>query len=461
MKKLSEIGHSIAKFFDKHIVIPITRLVLKITNSFDKSSHKLESMLSKQSTLLFLSLFIAVALFIVVDQKILNLTTNSAKVFKNQKAEVEYDEERFVITGIPESFDITLIGSKTDLYIAEQSANHNVKLDLSNIKEPGTYKIDVEYEIGHSSIDYSVNPSQVTVVVYQKEYRNKSLSYNVINKDHLDATLEVSNVDLNIDQVVISGADFQLDKVATVEALIDVDKLTSLKEGTQTLRDIILKAYDKDGNTVDVEIYKEEDITAEVTITSSSREVQLNFVPVNKVPFGNAISSYAFSQNTVTVYGSTEVLDQLEQSGIDIQVDVSKLTSDYEAEVEIPKPSGVKQLSTNKVKVTIQVTESSEPVSLVLKVDALNTPKGWEAGAASEDDTQVLVDLQGAYNIIHSIKEEEIQAYVDLSELDLSNYSKDKPYYDVPIKIRALTANARLVNPVPKKETVRIFIQKS
>ncbi len=453
-KKISKIGKSISKTFDKHVVVPITKLVLKITNGFDKSSHKLEGILSKQSTLLFLSLALSILIFVFVDQKVLTLNSNSAKVLKDQKAEVLYNEERFVITGVPESFDITLIGSKADLYIAEQSNNHNLVLDLNDITEPGTYKRDVEYEVGSSSIDYSVNPSQVTVVVYLKESRNQTLSYNIVNKDHLDNTLEISQVDLNVDQVVISGASFQLEKVATVEALIDVDKLTTLSEGTQTLRDIILKAYDKDGNVVDVEINKKEDITAEVTITSSSREVPLNFVPKNDVPFGNAISSYRFSQDTVTVYGTTELLDQLAQTGIDIEVDVSMLRGNYTTEVEIPKPAGVKQLSVNKVTVEIEVTKSSEPVTMTLRVQALNVPNGFNATAASVDDAEVLVDINGAYNVIHSLKETELQAYVDLS-----GYTEEGTY-DVPIQIRANTSNARLVTFSPKKETVKILITK-
>ncbi len=452
LNKLGSMGQRIAKFFDKHVVVPITKVVLKVTNGFDKSSHKLESFLAKQSTLLFLSLFLAIILFIVVDQKILTLTTSSAKVFKNQKAEVLYNEERFVITGIPESFDITLIGSKADLYIAEQSSNHNVKLDLTNIKEAGTYKVDVEYDSnGLSSIEYSVNPSQVTIVVYDKESRNQTLSYNVINQDKLD-TLEVSSVELNLDQVVISGANFQLEKVATVQALIDIDLLTKLEAGTQTLDNLPLRAYDKEGNVVDVEINKRENVTAKVTLTSSSREVTLNFVPENEVPFGNAISSYSFSQETITVYGSADVLDQLEQNGIDIKVDVSKLTSNYTADVEITKPVGVKKMSVNKVTVNVTVTQSSDPVTKTLKVDALNIPSEFNAGAASEDDATVLVDITGAYNIIHELKDNEVQAYVDLS-----GYTKEGTY-DVPIQIRPTSSNARLATFVPKKATVKIVL---
>lgn len=455
LNKFGRIGQRIAKFFDKHVVVPITKIVLKITNGFDKSSHKLEGFLSKQSTLLILSLIFAVILSLMVNKKILTLTTSSAKVFKDQKAEVLYNEERFVITGIPESFDITLIGSKADLYIAEQSSTHNVKLDLTNIKEAGTYKVDVEYDSnGLSSIEYSVNPSQVTIVVYDKESKNQTLSYNVINQDHLENTLEVSNVELNLGQVVISGADFQLEKVATVQALIDIDKLPKVEAGTQTLDNLPLRAYDKEGNVVDVEINKKENVTAKVTLTSSSREVSLNFVPVNEVPFGNAISSYEFSQETITVYGSNDVLNQLEQNGIDIKVDVSKLTSDYEEDVEIERPVGIKKMSANKVTVKIKVTQSSEPVTKTLRVDAINTPSGFIAGADGEDNATVLVDITGAYNVIHDLKDNEIQAYVDLS-----GYTKEGTY-DVPIKIRPTTSNARLATFVPKKATVKIVLSK-
>lgn len=455
LNKIGVIFQKIAKFFDKHVVIPTTRVVLKITNGFDKSSHKLEGFLAKTSTLLILSLILAVILSIAVNNKILTLTTSSAKVFKNQKAEVLYNEERFVITGIPESFDITLIGSKADLYIAEQSSNHSVKLDLTNIKEAGTYRVDVEYDSnGLSSIEYSVNPSQVTIVVYDKESKNQTLSYNIINQDLLDDTLEVSNVELNLGQVVISGADFQLDKVATVQALIDIDNLPKKEAGTQTLENLPLRAYDKEGNVVDVEINKKENVTAKVTLTSSSREVNLNFVPVNEVPFGNAISSYTFSQDSITVYGSTDVLNQLEQTGIDIKVDVSKLTSDYEAEVEIERPVGIKKLSVNKVTVKVTVTQSGEPVTKTLKVDALNVPNGFNAGAASEDDSEVMVDITGAYDIIHGLKDNELQAYVDLSE-----YTEEGTY-DVPIKIRPTSSNARLATFVSKKATVKIVLKK-
>lgn len=455
LKKISSLLKKIGKFIDKYVVMPTTRLVFKISNSFDKSSHKLENILSKQTTLLILSGVIAFALFVAVDQKILQLTTSSAEVFRNQTVNVEYDEERFVITGVPETVDITLIGNKSDLYIAKQSSDHNVTIDLTDIKEPGTYEVNIEYEKGLRSIEYSVNPSEVTVVVYLKETKNQTLSYKIVNSDHLENEVEISDVELNFDSVVLRGADFQLEKVASVEAIIDVDKLTTTEPGKQKLEDISLVAYDKDGNVVDVEINTESKVTAEVEITSTSRNVKLNFVPKNEVPFGKAISSYKFSQDSVVVYGPAEVLDELEETGIDILVDVSKLTNNYSTTIEIPKPAGVKKMSINKVEVDVNITNSAEPTNLTLKIDALNVPSGFTAGAASADDAEVMVSITGAQNIVSSLSASEFQAYVDLS-----GYTKAGTY-EVEIKIKPNTVNARLTSYSAKKATVKIVLTKT
>ena len=88
---------------DKYIITPITKIVLRFTGNYDKSGRTLENWLSKKNTLLFISLFIAVIVFIIVDQKIIVFSQSSAEVLKNQPVEVKYNEEAYVIEGIPET----------------------------------------------------------------------------------------------------------------------------------------------------------------------------------------------------------------------------------------------------------------------------------------------------------------------------------------------------------------------
>ena len=82
---------NIFHLIDKKIVLPITKLILNITGKFQSSGKKIEGWLSKSNTLLFISLFLAVAIFIAVDQKILIFTEISAEVLKSQTVNVIYN----------------------------------------------------------------------------------------------------------------------------------------------------------------------------------------------------------------------------------------------------------------------------------------------------------------------------------------------------------------------------------
>ena len=82
MKKIGNFFKLIFNLFDRYIIMPITRLVFKITKKVNAPSKKFESWLSKPTTLLFLSLFIAVTIFVVVDQKIISFSSQNAQVFK-------------------------------------------------------------------------------------------------------------------------------------------------------------------------------------------------------------------------------------------------------------------------------------------------------------------------------------------------------------------------------------------
>ena len=66
-----------------------------------------------------------------------------------------------------------------------------------------------------------------------------------------------------------------------------------------------------------------------------------------------------------------------------------------------------------------------------------------------------MVSITGAENIINNLNSSEIQAYVDLS-----GYT-EAGTYDVEIKIKPNTVNARLASYVAKKSTVKIVLTKT
>lgn len=438
----------IAKFFDKFIFVPISKLIYMVTSRLGKSSRKIEIWLSKPTTLIFISLFLAVTIFFVVDRKIINFADNSAEVFKNQGINVIYNEEAYVVEGLPESVDITLIGSKADLYIAKQSSNHNVTIDLTGLK-PGRHKVNIEYEHGGSSIEYNVNPSVATIIIYEKISSTKKLTYDILNEEQLDSTLVVDSIKLNTEEVTIRGAEYKIEQVAAVKALIDVDDLESMGVGVHTLENIPLKAYDKDGNIVNVEFVPEK-VSAEVEIASPSKEVTLNFVPKGKMTFGKAISDYKFSQDKVTIYGPTDIISEIDS--IDIGIDISNITSDTSVKVEISKPSGVKSISSNSTTLELKVTDtSSEPAEYSINITGINLGDGLVAQPIDEDNGIIVVEVQGAQSVIENITANDITAYVDL---------KDKQPGEHELEVQVVGSNP-LATYVAKKTKVKIKITKT
>ncbi len=426
MKKITNFFKHIFNFFDRFIILPITRLVYKINKRLSVPNKKFESWLSKQTTLLFLSLFISIAIFIIVDQKIINFSSQNAEVLKDQKVNVNYDSELYVVEGLPETVDVTLIGSKADLYIAKQSTNNGVTVNLKGLK-PGTHRVNIEYDRGNNSIEYSVNPSVATVIIHKKISDIRQLSYDVINDDRLDNTLIVNSVKLSTEQVTIRGAEYKIKQVATVKALIDLNNLSVKEAGVQKLNDVVLKAYDSEGNVVDVEIVPVNPpttVSAEVDLASPSKKVALNFVPKGNLVTGKAIAGYTFSQNEVTIYGDSDVLSKI--NSLDVEVDVSNITSNTSFRAEIKRPSGVKSISTNYITVDLTVTDSSsEPVRFTIALTGINLADGLIAQPIDNNNGFITVEVQGASSVLSSISESDITVYVDLSGLGEGRHTKE------------------------------------
>lgn len=447
MKKLSRFLKSIIKFFDKRIIVPITKLILGLTGKFDKTGKRFENWLSKSNTLLFISLFLALATFIVIDQKILVFNDNSALVLKDQPVNVTYNEEKYVIEGLPETVDITLIGSKTDLYIAKQSSSHDVAIDLTGLK-PGTHKVSIKYNQNTGSIEYMVNPSVATVIIYEKVSETRTMTVDILNQDKLDSKLAVSNVKYDTDKIVIKGAEHQLKEVVEVKALVDINNLPSQDVGTHTLKNVPLKAYNAKGEVVDVEIVPE---TIDVTLdlTSPSKELSLKVIPTGELANGYAISAITLNETKLTAYGDSEKLADINY--IPVNIDVNGLKSDKTYKVELDKPIGVKSLSLNNVTVSISLGEVANRKMDNVNIEYRNLGEDYAVQGLNESATKVTVALKGVKDVIEKVEAEDVTAYIDLKDLSEGEHEVDVNVEGADNKVSYVSMTKKVKIKIVKK----------
>ena len=445
-KPLRIFFRNIWKIIDKKIVVPITKIVVLFSDSFKQSSKKIEKWLSKSNTLLFLSLFLAIITFVIIDQKILLFSENSAEVLKEQPVHATYNEEAYVVEGLPKKVDVTLIGRKSDLYFAKQSPSQDITVDLSDLK-PGMHKVNIKYNQILPSIEYKVNPSVATVMIYPKVSETRTVDTDILNQDSLDSKLVLKSVNLNTDKVVIKGAEHRLKEVSTVKALVDIENLVSQEEGTVELNDIPLKAYDKNGDAVNVEIVPNK-VSAEITIDSPSKELPIRVIPNGEISFGYAISEITTNETKVTVYGSESALEKLKY--VPVYIDVKDLNTDRQYKQEIKRPVGVRSMDVNNITINVKLGKSVDKEISDIPIEYRNLSDDYAVQGLSAADTKVSVVLKGVSSVINSLKTEDITAYLDLDGYEVGEH-------EVPVKVEGEDVR---IQYIPKTKKVKIKIVK-
>lgn len=405
------------RILDLIVITPLSRLVYFISDKFNTKGGTLDKFFSNPNTLIFISLICAFAAFLAVDSKVITLVGNESVVLTNIAVEAEYNEESYVVEGIPDAADIVLMGRKSDLYLAEQLVDeHKLTLDLNDLTE-GTHKVNVKYNNPIQTLDYKLDPSRITIVVYPKVSESRTVTVDILNTDKLNNTLVISSVTLDKSEVIIKSYKEKLEEVASVKALVDVNALNTKTAGTYTIDNVKLVAYDEKGTEIpDVEIVPE-NVTATVVVTSPSKVVPVEIVPVGEVASGSAISSITSNVNKVTLYGEEEVLDGIDK--IEVEIDVNGLSKDKTFQETIIKPSGVRSMSDTAatIKVKMENETSKEFENIPIEFENLDTSK-YRALAGSADQTKVNVVVKGVSNVLNKLNKEDIKVYVDLSSLE-------------------------------------------
>lgn len=426
MKKTNKkinIFSRIIHFFDKWIITPITKLILIIGDFFKNNGKSIERVLSNRQSLVIISLIAALIAFFTVDNKFTTITDNSADTLFGQKVTAIYNEEAYVVEGLPETVDVTLIGRKWDVYLAKQYPADEVVVDLTGLKA-GTHKVTLKYKQQVASVDYKLDVSTATIVIYDKVSETREVTTDIIHKDSLNTKLNIDSITLSKDNVIIKGSAKKLAEVASVKALIDVDNISKQAVGTQTLTDISLVAYDKNGNIVDVEIVPEK-IDAIIKITSPSKTVPIKVIPNGELD-GKSIRSITTSATNVTIYGSASALEELEY--LPVNIDVSGVSSDKTYTVNLTNPTGVREISIKTITIKLTVDEVVSKEIDNKKITITNLASGYKALAMSEEYSAVTVIVKGSQSVLDNLDESKITAYIDLSGLKEGEH-------EVPVKV--------------------------
>jgi YbbR domain-containing protein len=354
-----------------------------------------------------------------------------AEILPNQPVKVIYNSSAYVVEGIPDSVDITLIGKRSELYLARQLGNNEVVVDLTDYEASDTpIKVKMTYNKTISSLDYKLDPSYVMVTIKKKVSAIKNVSYDLMNQDLLDPKLSVKSVELSKSEVVVKGSQDTLDSIASIKALINLDNPEYKKAGTYNVENVQLVAYDSNGHIVNnVEIVST-NISATLVLDSYSKKVPVKILTTGELVDGKAISSITINGTNIddyetTIYGEQSVIDSITSVPVTIDVTGQGNNGSKTYSVTISKPSGVRSIDDDTATIQLNFGEAKQKTVIVNGILTRNVPNGLVANLASREEMQVEVQIIGVDELINSIDENNnsIVAYVDLTGYTTGNYS--------------------------------------
>ena len=444
-KKGKSIFKSIYNFFDKILITPISKLVYKIGKLLNKNNGKLEKFLNKSSTLLYLSLALALIFFFLINSKVISFVENEAEIINNQPIKVEYNKEAYVIEDLPETVDITLIGRKSDLYLAKQLGENEVVLDLTDYEprnEP--YRVKLTYNQTINTLSYKLDPTYVYVTIKRKVAASKTIEYDVINQDKLNdinPQLSVSKVELNQSEVVVKGSQDTLDKIASVKALVDLNNPKFTQANSYELENLPIVAYDGNGKILNNVEVVPETISGVVTFSSYSKSVPVKVLTTGDLVAGKAISSITIngkSDFNVTIYGEQSAVDKITEVPVTIDVTDQGNNGAKTFNVTIAKPAGVRYMTESTASIVANFGEAKQKTVEVTTIDPRNVPDGMSVNARTESDKKVSVQVIGVESVINEITDKDITAYVDLTGYTAGEHT-------VPVQVEGSDSRAQFI----------------
>lgn len=442
-KSIGKIFKGIYNFFDKFLVTPISKFVYRVITSFNKKTGGLEKLLNRTNVLFYLSLVLAVVVFLLIDSKVISLVENEAEVITNIPLTVRYNEEAYVVEGIPSNVDVVLTGRKSDIYLAKQLGDHEVILDLSDYEaSSSSYKVYLSYTKSVESLSYKLDPSYVTVTIKDRVSKLYDVGYDLINSPKLDSKLNVKEVELSKTELVVKGSEDTLEKIASVKALIDLNNETFKDAGTYNIDNIPVVAYDEEGKILENITIVPGSLSATISLDSYSENVPLSVLTTGNLVTGKAIASILINNSSsfsMDIYGDKDKISNIKNVPVTINVDGQGNVGTKTYNVTISKPNGVRHMTTSTASITVTFGEEVQKTIEVTDIKYRNNIEGYSANVIGS--SKVSVQVKGVQSVIDSINPDNITAYIDLAGKTAGDYELDVKFDNVDPKVKLVALN--------------------
>ena len=334
---------------------------------------------------------------------------NAIETIQNVPLEVFYDKENLEVSGLPDTVNVTVEGSKAIVQQAKTVKDFQVYVDLNDIGI-GEHQVEIQIQNISDKLKVKLDPEFVNVSVQEKVTEEFKVEPK-FNESILSNGYEAEGLAVDPKTVKVTGSKDEVERIAYVIATLDVDE----EINDNVTGEARIQVLDREYNKLDVQVDPEVvDVT--VSVVNPSKTVPVTLKQKGSLPKGTTLESISVEPKEATVFGRQDVLDTVEE--LLAEVDLSKITKDSTITVPLALQDGLNKVTPEEVKVRIDVNTTEEKQLSGLEITPEGLAEDYEYTIMTPKEGVVDVALKGQNEEVNKVTKEDFSLALDLSGLE-------------------------------------------
>jgi YbbR domain-containing protein len=319
-----------------------------------------------------------------------------------------YDIDNLVVSGIPDTVEVTLEGPMPHVQSAKALKNFEVFVDLTNAKI-GNQKVKFEVSGLSDKLKATIKPGSITVEIQEKVTTELTVEAEFDN-DLIKEGYSAGQPIVKPNKVKITGAKNVIDRITYVKATLEggdpLDRTVSKEAQVQVL--------DKELNKLDV-VVEPDIVEVTIPIKSNTKTVPINIIEKGTPSEGITIESIKLDVEEAVITGEEDVLKDTEN--VRVEVDVSKITENTTLTLPVIISNGITKVTPQTVKVTVVVKSEEEKTLSGIPINIQGLSEQYEA--VIHDPANRLVNLLvfGKSAAVTELEPNNFTIFIDLTGL--------------------------------------------
>ncbi|WKA58757.1 CdaR family protein [Planococcus shenhongbingii] len=321
-----------------------------------------------------MALLLAFLLFFSVkaDEDAVNSANNGTitEEIEDVELEVFYGDTNLMVSGLPETVDLTISGPTSTVQTARQLKDFTLFVDLRNMTI-GEHRVPIQTENFSEQLRVQINPAFVDITIEERVTQEFRIDPEM-NERLLREGFVLEEITADPNSVTVTGPKSVIDAISFVKATVTGEQGVNESFTTEARVRVLANDLTKLEN---VEI-EPEVVKVSVEIQEYSKEVPVVIKENGTPPTGIRIDELIPSSKTVRVYGPKNAVDPLNEYVVEVNTGVITPT-DTTIETELKAPKG-----------TTSVTPADMTVEAEITVDeTVEAPDGVEKPEVSENSS--------------------------------------------------------------------------